>query len=61
MIEQKIMIMQKLSDNLKEFQQATRNYHQKPNYETYQSTKNWWRQVELCLNLLETVFEGDIK
>ena len=53
--------MKKLSDNLKEFQQATRSYHQKPNYETYQSTKNWWRQVELCLNLLETVFEGDIK
>ena len=61
MIEQKIMVMKNLSDTLKEFQQAVRNYQQKPNYETYQSTKIWWRQVELYLNLSETVFEGDIK
>ena len=61
MIEQKVMVIKKLSDTLKEFQQASGNYHKQPNYETYQLTKNWWKQVELHLDTLELVFEGDIK
>lgn len=61
MIEQKIMMMKNLSNTLKGFQQATKHYEQKPTYETYQTAKNWWRQVELHLNLMDKTFEGDIR
>lgn len=56
MIEQKLKVMEHLSQSLRTYQQAVDFYHQQPNDDTYQSVKQMWGRVDTQLKVLEDVF-----